>query len=147
MAQRHLSRTGPALAAMLAASVACGAETAPQPGAYAVETRVALPHLEDLNTRSLATLCLTADAAHAHGLGSLSANTPLAGCPIAALRQEGATLSFDIVCAGKNQARGSARFVLAPERFEGRITMRLGGKNMTMTEIQSGRRTGACTAP
>ncbi|KAB1070235.1 DUF3617 family protein [Methylobacterium planeticum] len=139
---RIATRIGLTLALGLSASAAPAAEA--MPGAYTVETRVELPHLEDLNSRSLASLCITADAERAHGLGSLSANTPLAGCPLANVDRAGEVLTFDIVCAGKNQARGSARFVMAAERFEGRITMRLGGKNMTMTEVQSGRRTGPC---
>jgi hypothetical protein len=31
-----------------------------------------------------------------------------------------------------------------PGAFEGRIAMVMGGKNMTMTEVQSGRRVGGC---
>jgi hypothetical protein len=31
-----------------------------------------------------------------------------------------------------------------PSAFEGRIAMVMGGKNMTMSEVQTGRRVGSC---
>lgn len=51
---------------------------------------------------------------------------------------------FDIVCPGRNAASGSAIYRLAAESFEGRISMKMGGKNMTMFERQVGRRIGDC---
>lgn len=114
-------------------------------GAYEVEVKLELPHLEDMSQKKVVQLCLTAEPGpDLHGIAVLSDNNPLAKCPISNVRESGAELSFDIACEGKNSAHASATYVLAPERFRGRIAMQMGGKNMTMTEVQSGRRVGAC---
>ncbi|AWN35983.1 DUF3617 domain-containing protein [Methylobacterium radiodurans] len=90
-------------------------------------------------------LCLTSETkGNNHGITVLSDNNPLARCPVSNVRQDGSELTFDIACEGKNSAHASARYLLAPTSFRGRIAMQMGGKNMTMTEVQSGRRTGTC---
>jgi hypothetical protein len=66
--------------------------------------------------------------------------------PLPHIRQAGDTLTFDLVCEGHNQAIASAKYTLAAQRFDGAIAMKMGGKNMTMTERQSGHRVGACKA-
>jgi hypothetical protein len=115
------------------------------PGRYEVSVRLDLPNIEGAAASTLRSLCVPAqDQAGQHGLGALSENNPLARCPVANVRREGATLSFDIVCPGGNAASASATFHLTSEAFDGRIRMKLGGKNMTLTETQAGRRTGAC---
>jgi hypothetical protein len=62
------------------------------------------------------------------------------------VRQDGDTLTFEITCLGRNEAVGLARYTVAPQRFSGVIAMKMGGKNMTMTEHQVGRRIGNCGA-
>ena len=119
------------------------AQTALIDGSYEVEVRLELPHLEDWAVKKLATVCI-ADDGGSRGLVVLSDNNPLATCPVSNVRQDGGTLTFDIVCEGRNAARASAKFLLAAERFRGRIAMVMGGKNMTMTETQVGRRIGPC---
>jgi uncharacterized protein DUF3617 len=128
-----------------AGPVHAGDVVALAPGRYEVRVRVDLPNIEGAAASALRTLCLPAlGQARNHGLGVLSDNNPLAHCPVSNVRQEGDTLSFDIVCPGGNAAIATAQYHLAAEAFEGRIRMKLGGKNMTMTETQSGRRIGDC---
>jgi Protein of unknown function (DUF3617) len=116
-----------------------------QPGRYEVSVRLDLPNIEGAAAMQLRSLCVPAeDGVGAHGLTALSENNPLARCPVVNVRQEGAALSFDIVCPGGNAAVASASYRLAGDAFDGRIAMKLGGKNMTMTERQTGRRIGAC---
>lgn len=121
------------------------AEPLPASGAYLAEIRLELPHLDDGTARKTARLCLTAEpgAGH-HGLAVLSDNNPLARCPVSDIRREGGRLTFAIACEGRNAARASAAYEFTAEGFRGRITMNMGGKNMTMTEVQLGRRVGAC---
>jgi uncharacterized protein DUF3617 len=115
------------------------------PGLYEVHVRLDLPNLAGAAASRLATLCVPDDdRAGNHGLVVLSENNPLARCPVANARQEGGVLTFDIICPGGNAASASASYLLAAETFEGRISIKLGGKNMTMTETQTGRRTGQC---
>ena len=114
-----------------------------QGGAYEVRVRLELPNVHHWAATSTTTICV-ADTGGASPLPVLSTNNPLAKCPATNLRRDGASLSFDIVCAGRGAARARAIYTLMPDAFEGRIAMVMGGKNMTMTEVQAGRRVGRC---
>lgn len=140
-------RVGCCLAASLAGPAFAMEPTMLESGRYEIEVRLELPHLEDMTANRVARLCLTSEAnGNNHGIAVLSDNNPLAKCPVSNVRHDGNELTFDIACEGRNAAHATARYVLAPTSFRGRIAMRMGGKNMTMTEIQTGRRTGACDA-
>jgi len=116
-----------------------------QGGSYEVKVRLELPHVEEWAVDKIRTICLPeADGALDAPLPVLSGNNPLAKCPASNVRRDGATLRFDIVCDGRNAARARAVFLLASSAFKGRIWMVMGGKNMTMTEVQVGRRVGSC---
>lgn len=122
-----------------------GQEPLLQAGAYEVEVIVTLPHVERWAGTTAATICIPrADDGDAAPLPVLSGNNPLANCPATHVQRQGDTLSFDIQCEGRNAARGRAVYTLMPRAFEGRIAMVMGGKNMTMTETQKGRRVGDC---
>ncbi len=137
------------LAVMIALLIAPGGaaedEIMLKPGAYAVEVDLQLPHLGNAGAKKRETICVTDQ--ESHGLRVLSSNNPLGKCPISNIAQDGTRLTFDIVCPGPNAARASAMYTLGPEAFHGRITMDMGGKNMTMTEVQEGLRDGDCAAP
>jgi hypothetical protein len=148
MGRRSLARGACRIAPLLWALHAWAGPAALEGGAYEVEVRLELPHLEDRADAKVARLCLSAEAGRDnHGLAVLSENNPLARCPFANAYEGGDQISFDIVCEGRNAARAKAHYVVGPGRFRGRITMQMGGKNMTMTEVQVGRRVGACAAP
>jgi Protein of unknown function (DUF3617) len=114
-------------------------------GRYDVDVRLELPHVEDLNMKKTAAICVMPDSeGSSRGLTVLGDNNPLSRCPASNVRQDGSALTFDIVCEGTNAARASASYLLAGAAFHGRITMKMGGKNMTMSETQVGHRVGAC---
>jgi hypothetical protein len=113
-------------------------------GAYEVAYRLELPHLESRGEQ-VRTLCLR-DVGGSAALPALSANNPLAGCPARNLRRTVEGFAFDIVCPGGGAARASAEFSTSAESFQGVIAMTMGGKNMTMSEVQRGRRVGDCAA-
>jgi Protein of unknown function (DUF3617) len=117
-------------------------------GLYEVAVSLELPHLEDVPAKTVATICLSqASAGGTHGLAVLSQNNPLGRCPFSNVLPVDEKLSFDIVCEGKNAAQARATYILSPENFQGRIEMKMGGKNMTMTEIQRGHRIRPCAPP
>jgi hypothetical protein len=116
-----------------------------QPGSYEVEVRLELPNVVNWAGKKTTTICV----ANAEGTSDspfpvLSDNNPLATCPARNVQRNGAMLSFDIACPGRDGARARAVYTLMPRGFEGRIAMVMGSKNMTMTETQVGRRIGAC---
>ncbi|MBO0763505.1 MAG: DUF3617 family protein [Hyphomicrobiaceae bacterium] len=116
-----------------------------QAGEYEVRVRLELPHLEDMGAATkVDSICVTDGKVGTRGLLALSDGNPLRKCPASNVRQDGPTLTFDIVCPGSDAAAGAARFTLDTERFEGVIAVKMGGKNMTMIERQSGHRVGKC---
>jgi Protein of unknown function (DUF3617) len=136
-----------AFAFAMVMAVAARAEDVPglQPGEYQVTVSIELPHVEDTGASRVATICvLQSDAHPTWGLVVLSDNNPLARCPASNVRLDGNTLTFDIICPGVNQATASARYTVSAQRFTGVIAMKMGGKNMTMTEQQVGHRIGNC---
>jgi len=74
----------------------------------------------------------------------LSDNNPFAGCAAKNVHQNESRLTFNIVCGGRDAAKAKATYTLAPGGFHARISMTMGAKNMTMTEVQTGRRVGSC---
>jgi Protein of unknown function (DUF3617) len=146
-----MRRCAPAFiaAAMLAGGAQAGpSEALLQDGAYEVRARLELPNIVNWAATSTATVCLPyADGENGAPFPVLSRNNPLAKCPASNVERDGATLRFDIVCEGRGAAWARAVYKLMPGAFEGRIAMVMGGKNMTMTEVQSGRRVGGCESP
>lgn len=132
------------LLVLLVAPVAASAGDAVlESGEYEVEMRLELPHVEDMGVqKKTAKVCIT--DSESHGIMVLSENNPLVRCPVSNVRQTADELTFDLVCEGHNQAVAWARFRLWHDRFAGAFDMKMGGKNMTMTERQNGRRIGAC---
>jgi Protein of unknown function (DUF3617) len=136
------------LASATTAGLACAEPAGLQAGAYEVQVSLELPYVEDTGARTIATVCVTgAEANDNRGLVVLSGNNPLGHCPAANFHRDGDTLTFDIACPGGNAAIASAKYVFGAQSFRGRIAMKMGGKNMTMTETQVGRRVGECAPP
>lgn len=116
-----------------------------QDGSYEVRFRLELPHVENWAVNKIKTICIAnAEKMRVARLPVLSDNNPLARCPARNVEQDGATLRFDIICEGRDGAKGKAVYTLLPLEFKGRIAMVMGGKNMTMTEVQVGHRVGNC---
>jgi hypothetical protein len=133
------------LAILAGAAQANQAEPLLQPGSYAVTVRLELPNAEQWATDKTLTICLPSDdGPGAAPIPVLSDNNRLATCPATSVMRNGAELSFEIVCQGPNAAKALAVHALEPHAFAGRIAMTMGGKNMTMTEVQVGRRVGDC---
>lgn len=126
------------------AQAASAGDAALAAGVYEVTYRLDLPHLENREEK-VVTVCLkNAGAADGVTFPVLSSNNPLSSCPVRNLKREGDDFSFDIVCAGGNSAKAKGAFSLGADRFQGAIAMTMGGKNMTMTEVQRGARVGDC---
>lgn len=133
------------IAAAAAGSSPCSAETALMPGAYAVDVHLEMSFGED-KPQSY-TVCLTDGGGRpAHGLFILTPGTPLSHCPVQGVHEAADRIAFEIVCAGPNAGTASADYRTTARGFEGRIAMLMGGKNMRMTEVQVGHRTGECAA-
>lgn len=121
------------------------ADSSIKDGLYEVSVMLDMGATEDLNARKTVEVCVRSDAAGgAHGLFLLTNNIQLASCPIRNVSETVQSLNFDIICDGIDAGRASAIYTFENDSFEGHIAMRMGGKNMTMRETQSGRRIGDC---
>ena len=139
------------LNAVTAAAAAEQPEAPLQAGLYDITYSLELPHLESWAIDKTTTLCIRdAGGPGPVTLPVLSDNTPFADCVTKHVVFDGAKLSYDIVCAGRDSAKAHATYIVEPDAFSGRVAMVMGAKNMTMTETQVGRRRGSCdlaTAP
>ena len=116
-----------------------------RPGDYEVQMKLELPHIENAAVTKTSRICVTQGGTH--GIVVLSGNNPLVTCPASDIRQNGDELTFDLICEGRNQAVAWAKFKLGSDFFTGAFDMKMGGKNMTMTERQTGKRVGDCAKP
>jgi hypothetical protein len=116
-----------------------------EPGSYEVSYRLELPHVERWAITRTATICIASGTeSRPATIPVLSGNTPFAHCAARDFRRQGRAWAYSILCSGRDAAKARASYVLAPGAFRGRIHMIMGAKNMTMTEVQVGRRTGHC---
>jgi hypothetical protein len=117
-------------------------------GSYAITTRLELPHLERWAIDKTTTICLSGHAAGGQmPIPILSANNPYATCAVANLVIDHGKLEYDVLCSGRGSAKAHATYSLAADHFAGRVAMVMGGKNMTMTEVQRAQRVGDCSSP
>jgi hypothetical protein len=117
-------------------------------GSYTITTRLELPHLERWAIDKTRTICLSGHAAGGQiPIPILSPNNPYATCAAANLVFDHGRLEYDVLCPGRDAAKAHATFLLGANHFAGRVAMVLGGKNMTMTEVQRAQRIGDCSSP
>jgi hypothetical protein len=114
------------------------------PGLYQVEVRLSLPNVDNVAPPSIFTRCLApVDLQSGQAFFVLSDN-PLKQCELLDYRAASDTAFYRIACAGPNRGTAVAVFDTTPTTYHGTIKMNMGGKNMTMTEIQAGRRIAEC---
>jgi hypothetical protein len=117
----------------------------PQSGSYEITARLELPHLERWAVDKTTIVCLRSSLSDDKPpIPIVSANNPFAKCSVANLMTQTPKLEYDIVCPERGAAKGHAIYILSNDTFSGRVAMVLGAKNMTMTEVQQGRRIGNC---
>jgi hypothetical protein len=136
-------------AMLLAVGVAPQATPAEGPlslgGSYELTARLELPHLERWAVDKTTIVCLPKiRSGDEIPIPVISANNPFAKCTVANLTAEGRKLEYNIVCPGRGAAKAHATYILSSDTFSGRVAMVMGGKNMTMTEVQQARRIGEC---
>jgi hypothetical protein len=140
-------RTLIARASVVAAFAATGSVAAVPlliPGLYQVEVRIALPNVLDASAPEILTRCVSpADLESGQAFFVLSEN-PLRTCDLLDYQVTEGTATYRIACPGPNRGRAVAVFETTATTYRGSINMNMGGKNMTMSETQAGRRIGNC---
>jgi len=128
----------------LAATESCAEGSSLTPGLYEVEVRLSLPNVDNAGVLNTVTRRVTpADLQSGWAFFVLSDN-PLKQCELLDYHATAETASYRIACPGPNRASAVAVFDTTRTSYRGTIQMNMGGKNMTMTEAQVGKRVAEC---
>lgn len=129
------------LTASLAAAAAAAGDGLPE-GAYRVAVHLAIRNVETHDYDFETEICWRGAGDPQMPLGPLGPG-PLARCPSQVQdTPQGATVTT--ICEGPNAGFAVALYRRTAEGFTGRVEVNLGGKNMTLAEMQRGTRTGDC---
>jgi hypothetical protein len=119
--------------------------TGPAAGSYEIEVRIEIPNVNTWTWQMTRLVCLRGlSGADGLPVPVLSPNNPVANCPARNVSRSGNVLRYDIACDARGTARAQATYTVSENGFLGQVAIVLGAKNMTMREIQTGRRIGAC---
>lgn len=130
---------------VISATSAHAEESILQTGAYEIRYSLELPHLERYAVTRTRSLCVDTGMLGAGiPLPVLGGNKAFDACTAENIQMEETSLTYRIVCKGRAAARAVASYDLKRDAFKGRVAMVLGAKNMTMTEVQTAQRVGAC---
>jgi uncharacterized protein DUF3617 len=132
------------LVAGLQATWADAADPTLSPGLYQVEVRISLPNVQDVAAPLVLKRCIVrADLESGRAFFVLSDN-PLKTCDLVDYEATADTAIYRIVCPGPNRGSAVGTFETSTTAYRGTIKMNMGGKNMTMSEVQVGKRVGDC---
>ena len=131
---------------VLADRVASATSVAAGPGRYALTVETVMPHLEE-NLRYATTRenrCLDGDEADT--LFPLLRHQSFAGCSLEDGVMHGDQRHYSLRCQNPAAATGTARLTITPVALRGVLDIRMGGKNMTLSQRVAGIRLGDCPA-
>ena len=135
------------LAGLLAATgLPCHAQApvAVPPGEYDVTTQTVLPHLEEALRYATTRGRQCLHAPDATGVFPLLQHQAFTGCSLVADAQASDGLHFVLQCANREAASGSAVFAVDGSALSAVLEIKMGGKNMTLSQRLRARRLGAC---
>jgi hypothetical protein len=132
------------LAAFARPSLAAEADVTLSAGRYEVVAQTLLPNLEEnlryATTRSLR--CLGNEVATT--LFPILLHPAFTGCQLVGQEPGRDELRFTLQCANPEAATGSALLLLDVQRFDGTLDIKMGAKNMTLSQRISGEKKGDC---
>lgn len=110
-------------------------------GRYRVEVSVTIPNVDVTNAAFVTEIVWNGPADPAIALGPLGPG-PLRNCPSEAFEYPD-RLVIETRCAGPNAGFATSVYRPTEGGFQGTVEMNMGGKNMTVGEVQRGSRLGA----
>jgi len=131
-------------AAAFAAIETPAADPALEPGLYQVEVRISLPNVAVAAPPMKLTRCIVPDDLLSGRAFFVLSDNPLRECAMADYQTSAAAARYRIECPGPNRGSAVAVFDVRQNSYRGTISMNMGGKNMTMSETQVGKRISAC---
>jgi hypothetical protein len=126
-------------------SAVAAAPVAVTPGDYDLTTQTVLPHLEEAlrYTTTQTRQCLRAP--DATEMFPLLKQQAFAGCRLVTNSEFADRLHFTLGCANRAAASGSAVFEVDGSHISAVLEIKMGGKNMTLSQRLSGPRVGPCS--
>ena len=115
-----------------------------EPGGYEVEVRIHLANVRDVAAPLLVNRCISPDDLKSGQAFFVLSDNPLKRCNLVDFESGAGKAFYRIECPGPNRGRAVATFQTGSAAYRGTIEMNMGGKNMTMSETQAGRRVGEC---
>ena len=136
------------LGALFAATTLCANAATPAavpPGEYELTIETALPHLEEAlrYATTHARQCLRDP--DATGMFPLLRHQAFTGCNLVPETEPRDGLHFTLKCTNPEAASGSAVFELDGHRVSALLALKMGGKNMTLSQRLHGSRVGPCS--
>ena len=135
--------------ALLAVSLASHAVTpvALPPGEYELTAETLLPHLEEALRYATTRTRQCLRAPDASDTFPLLRHPSFTGCSLVPDAKGSDGLHFSLHCANPEAATGSAVFQVDAGQLSAVLDVKMGGKNMTLSQRLHGRRLGPCSEP
>lgn len=111
-------------------------------GRYVVTVEPRIPNVDLRHSKMEVEVCWRGVGHTRMPLGPLGPG-PLKSCPANARSTEGG-IEVSTKCPGPNMGWALSRYRLTRDGFRGWVSMNMGGKNMTVTERQTGTWVGRC---
>lgn len=136
--------TAASVIAALAVTASNAADSSLTPGLYQIEVRISLPNVQDVAAPLVETRCISSGDVESGQAFFVLSDNPLKSCELVDYEATAGSAIYRIACAGPNRGSAVAVFDTKITTYRGTIKMNLGGKNMTMSETQAGKRIGDC---
>lgn len=111
-------------------------------GLYVVQVEPKIPNVDLKGMDKEVRICWQGPSKAKTPLGPLGPG-PLKACPSKARSTEGG-IEVTTTCPGPNMGHALSRYRVTSDGFRGWVSMNMGGKNMTVTEKQTGTWVGRC---
>lgn len=117
------------------------------PGEYDLTAQTVLPHLEEALRYATVRTRQCLRAPDATGLFPLLRHPAFTGCTLVPDARAGDGLHFTLHCTNPEAASGAAVFEVGAGHVAAVLDLKMGGKNMTLSQRIHGPRLGACPEP
>ena len=118
-------------------------------GMYEVHATISLPHLQEslIKTETIETRCLEKHSANE--LFPILKHPSFTGCSlkdsfIKESELENKSLALQLQCKNNDAATGQASFTILNNKFSAQLDIKMGAKNMTMTQFLYATKIGEC---
>ena len=113
-------------------------------GSYQLETRMLLPHLEEMR-RTVTTKIRCINENDIHALFPILMQPGMAGCRLVKGRSTNQQTTYSLKCPGKNAAEGTALLRKTENGVSAELNAKMGGKNMTFSQFSKAELLGRCS--